>query len=305
MAFMDAVGFAELTLTSAFNSSVSEFIVNKHKIERCLSFLSDEQSKVAYESELSFLMLRKVNLDLAKQVSPFTKEDWKAVADKWPEFVKSDRCPKMACSEKERQYLINMLVTTFLCEQYRYEDKVNVQKGEVFIDCGACFGDTALWAYKNGAKEVYSFEPSPFNFEVLKNNIAANEHDVNKCLNMAVGDSHCKIPFAAAPGMAGASYATDKGNIEVECVTLDDFFEQNKIKPTFLKLDIEGFELGALKGAAKSIVKYKPKLTVCLYHNTKDMWELPLYIKELVPEYKFYCRKNNVDNEFILYATTK
>lgn len=303
MSVMDAIGFAEHTLTSSFHANIGQFTVNKHKIEMCLSYLCDEQSKAFYESELSHLMLRGINTELANQISPFTKEDWVTqVAAKWPDFLKSDMCPKMVCAENEKGYLANMLMTTFVAQQYRYNDILKVEKGDIFIDCGACFGDTALWAYKNGAKEVYSFEPSPYNYEVLKANIKANGYDEAKCLNMATGETKCKIPFAAAPGMAGASRATANGNIQVDCVTIDDFVQERKLKPTFLKLDIEGFEASALKGAINTITKYKPKLTVCLYHNIQDMWELPLLIKSMVPEYKFYCRKNNVSNEFILYA---
>ena len=122
-------------------------------------------------------------------------------------------------------------------------------------------------------------------------------------VTLAVGEAKGKLSFAAALGMAGASHADAHGNIQVDCVVLDDFFAEHNIKPTFLKFDIEGAEYGAIKGCRKTITELKPKLTVCLYHQISDMWKLPLLIHEMVPDYRFYCRKNNVHNEFILYAT--
>ena len=72
---------------------------------------------------------------------------------------------------------------------------------------------------------------------------------------------------------------------------------------TYIKLDIEGAELEALKGAKKIIQKYKPRLAVCIYHKKEDLIEIPQYLKELVPEYKFYVRHySNTTWETVLYA---
>ena len=303
MSFVESLQAAQQTLSTALAQQASPFIINQHKIAQCLALMSDELSKVNYQSEISYLMLRDINKPLAAQISPFTEADWKHVVERWQGFVKSPECPKMVCAQGEQGYMANMLMTTFIAGQYRYNDEVKVAKDEIFVDCGACFGDTALWAYQQGAAEVYSFEPSPYNFAVLERNIEANNHDKSKCFNLAVGEAKGKLSFAAAPGMAGASHADAHGNIQVDCVVLDDFFAEHNIKPTFLKFDIEGAEYGALKGCRKTITELKPKLTVCLYHQISDMWKLPLLIHEMVPEYRFYCRKNNVHNEFILYAT--
>ena len=77
---------------------------------------------------------------------------------------------------------------------------------------------------------------------MLERNIEANNHDKSKCFNLAVGEAKGKLSFAAAPGMAGASHVDAHGNIQVDCVVLDDFFAEHNIKPTFLKFDIEGAE---------------------------------------------------------------
>lgn len=72
---------------------------------------------------------------------------------------------------------------------------------------------------------------------------------------------------------------------------------------TFIKMDLEGSEMQALKGAEKIIKANKPKLAICIYHSDKDMLEIIQYIYSLVPEYKFFVRQHaNSYNETVLYA---
>ena len=59
---------------------------------------------------------------------------------------------------------------------------------------------------------------------------------------------------------------------------------------TFLKMDIEGFELDALMGAKGLIETYKPKLAICVYHKCEDPVSIVEYLAQLVPEYEFYMR---------------
>lgn len=302
MSVAESLQIAQHILNAAFHQQSVKFAMNQHKIASCLSLLSDESSKLQYQSEITFLMLRDISLAAAKQVGPFTDSDWQKLKERWSVFSQSKECPDMICSPEEEEEMVYMLITTFLAEQYRYGDEVKVTPGEIFIDCGGCFGETALWAYQQGASEVYSFEPSPYSFATLQKNITNNSRDLRKCFNLAVGAANTKIPFVAIPGK-GSSHVDAQGDIQVDCVVLDEWLVEHNIKPTFLKFDIEGSEYDALQGCRKTITELKPKLAVCLYHRFQDMFELPLLLHEMVPEYKFYCRKNSPVYEFILYAT--
>ncbi|MDR0605974.1 MAG: FkbM family methyltransferase [Bacteroidales bacterium] len=90
----------------------------------------------------------------------------------------------------------------------------------------------------------------------------------------------------------------------VKLVSLDEYLsEQERSEITYIKLDIEGAELTALKGMKETIADFKPKLAICIYHKAEDLWELPLFIHELNPDYKLYIRHHWKNfTETVLYA---
>lgn len=70
-----------------------------------------------------------------------------------------------------------------------------------------------------------------------------------------------------------------------------------------LKLDVEGAELEALKGGAETIARDRPKLIICLYHKPQDLYEIPLYIKNLVEGYRMHVAHSSAGfTDTILYA---
>ena len=72
---------------------------------------------------------------------------------------------------------------------------------------------------------------------------------------------------------------------------------------TFIKMDIEGAELNALKGAENTIRDNVPKLAIRIYHQLNDLWEIPIYLSEIVPEYNFFVRHHSKGlAETVLYA---
>lgn len=71
----------------------------------------------------------------------------------------------------------------------------------------------------------------------------------------------------------------------------------------FIKMDIEGSELSALKGAKATILKHQPILAICVYHNLKDFYEIPKFISELKIGYQFYLQHSTVHgDETVLFA---
>lgn len=293
-------------------------------INQVTALLQDADSKRIYVQELFTLAISKLDEDLALTVSPFTLEMQETAALKYIKMLHDNLLPDLNVDPRDAFYQNYCVIDTFVTEQYRYKDVVKVESGEIFLDCGAGFGDTALWAYQNGAKQVYCFEPSDTNLPQLKDNLERNHYPSNGLFAYALSDEAKTVEFFTGFGISTCSrIAGDKEhriyqerqanhtkatNIEmtltkVPCVKLDDFCQEQAIEPTFIKMDIEGAEYDALRGGQELIKRLKPKLAICLYHSEQDMWRIPLLIKQMVPEYKLYCRKNHVYGEFVLYAT--
>lgn len=91
------------------------------------------------------------------------------------------------------------------------------------------------------------------------------------------------------------------GDAQGHVARLDDLIGDARV--TFLKMDIEGAELKALEGARGTILANRPKLAICVYHHFKDLWEIPLFIKSLVPEYRIFLRHHTkLEYETVCYA---
>src|SRR5207249_12176342 len=71
----------------------------------------------------------------------------------------------------------------------------------------------------------------------------------------------------------------------------------------FLKMDIEGSELDALRGAEVALRRWKPKLAISLYHRPEDFFEIPIWIDSLQCGYRLFLDHYSIhDEETVLYA---
>ncbi len=186
-------------------------------------------------------------------------------------------------------------------DQYFPEGIIELSENEVFVDGGAYTGDTLL-AFVRKAKHKYSrcyaFEPEPEN--AAKLNALAGRQGFRDVSIIAKGlwSKGDALRFAAAEGTAGSAISA-VGSLSIEVDSIDNAAPD----ATFIKLDVEGAELEALKGAAATIKRNRPKLAVCLYHKSGDLFEIPLFLKSLAPEYRFYLRQHQpVSCELVLYA---
>lgn len=165
------------------------------------------------------------------------------------------------------------------------------RKGDVFCDIGAY----DMWNTEQFIKfcpeygNVYAFEADPVSFEKCQENIIKKQLCRVEAFNLGVWSESSEISFESAPnGEYGGSRISEQGTLAVKTVALDEFLADKKID--IIKMDIEGAEWEALKGARAIIEKQKPCLCLSVYHKKWDILELPLYIKSLNPGYKFYMR---------------
>lgn len=176
---------------------------------------------------------------------------------------------------------------------------------EEFVDCGAYDGDTIrafIHRLGHGFRQMFAFEPDPVNYAKLEEYKARLDPDLQSKItlrNLAVGAARMRLRFNAT-GTEGAALSSD-GGIVVECVSLDEVLSETK--PTYLKMDIEGAEYGALTGAQHTIRRHQPVLALCVYHRQNDLWRLPLLIHSIYPDYRFFLRAHDVDGwQTVCYA---
>lgn len=173
---------------------------------------------------------------------------------------------------------------------------------EVFVDAGALDGSTSLqfaqWCdYKY--KEIYTFEPDPASKERCLKNIKDWNLDRINFIAKGTYDKEDRLSFFAT-GDGGAAI-DNSGKDFIEVTSIDKILEGKKA--TFIKMDVEGSELASLRGAKKTILKYRPKLAISVYHKPEDIIEIPNYILSLVPDYKLYIRHYSTFLwETVLYA---
>jgi FkbM family methyltransferase len=155
-----------------------------------------------------------------------------------------------------------------LIEEIFFQRKINVCENKDIIDCGANIGLFSLYVKKNfKVKSIYCIEPDPANIILLKKNIEQNQPDSVNLLECAVGDKKGICSFISTDNGVG-SYLGEKvlkkneKLITVNVDTLDNLVADNKIRPGFIKIDVEGFELQALSGAKKTLKKFHPELLV-------------------------------------------
>lgn len=239
--------------------------------------------------------------------------------------------------ERSKFVYLNLLKTKFgsffyisnefyknICEgnQYWALSQFRVSKDDIYIDAGACMGDTIeSLIYNNGIKfnKIYAFEASPKIYQKLKYTVdeIIKDFDLDEnaieCVPKGLGNTAAALELHCSDTNCGSNTFSEEvlrvhgKNItwqwteQIEVCRLDEYLKDIPI--TFIKADIEGMELDMLKGGEKLIKKYRPKLTICLYHKPKDIFEIPLYIHSLVPEYKMAIRHHApIHTETVLYC---
>lgn len=205
--------------------------------------------------------------------------------------------------DRTRIFIMSNYMFATQKEQYFNPSFMTFEDEEVFIDAGCCDMITSrrLKLHCKKLKRVYAFEPDKRNYEICKK-IAQDEFDdgVVRVFCKGTWSENTTLYFEASND--GASHISDQGKDSIEVIKIDDVVDPFE-RVTFIKMDVEGSELESLKGAEQTIRRDKPKLAICIYHKAEDMYQLPLYIKELVPEYRLYLRHHsNGDGETVLYA---
>lgn len=256
------------------------------------------------------LLSREVVDDLVFIISPMLPEGYNAIFDL---LIRHDILVSNIFKLSDYNYMKE------LNESQYFDEVLSFGRDEIFIDAGSYDFFTSCLFIKRmnnlgfGYKKIYAFEPDVANFRNCQKKIENLGLNNISLINAGLWSTNTELQFNS---LANAGSFIEKARIQddtfeglknlninsekLKVVSLDSCIKE---KVTFIKMDIEGAEIEALKGAKNILIRDKPKLAICIYHKKEDLWEIPYYIKNLVPEYKLYIRHySNYAHETVLYA---
>lgn len=152
-------------------------------------------------------------------------------------------------------------------------------RGEIVYDIGAFHGMLTLW-FARQANQVVSYEPVAQNRARLLENISLNGIQNVTVRDVALGSGAGAAVMRVDPLMPGGSkVVVDENGAQgagselasgrVRVTTLDrDIEDRGLPAPTFVKIDVEGFELDVLRGAAQTLASARPSLFIEIHGET-------------------------------------
>ena len=172
-----------------------------------------------------------------------------------------------------------------------FGDKSLSPSGDItLVDGGAFTGDSIEDIYKiygNRLKKIYAFEPDAINRKSMKVNLKRLELDnITQYVDCGMYHEDTELRFNS-DGISSGFTATGTNVVPVKKI---DTVVKDVVGTLCIKMDIEGAEVSALRGARETILKYRPYMAICVYHKLGDFVDVPKCIKEICPDYDFYLR---------------
>lgn len=186
--------------------------------------------------------------------------------------------------------ILNWLVKEQLAAGVYHTGAASVQAGDVVLDGGSHLGTFTRAALLDGASKVVAFEPAARNIHCFKKTFAGEIEDGRVVLiEAAIWDTPGSVPFLIGEDEHRGSAqgrVLDGAVGHVRAVTIDETIQELQLQRVdFIKMDIEGSERQALRGAAKTLQQFAPRLAICIYHLADDLVVVPKVITGIRPAY--------------------
>lgn len=180
---------------------------------------------------------------------------------------------------------ISYLLDCEVDEDEPYRSFLKLNNDEVFADLGAYRGDTVEDFLKRveNYRFIYAVEPDYRTYQKLLR--ATEGLKKFKAVNACISDTDGEVGFNMSASRG--SFISESGN-KMMSVTVDGLLKGKS--PTLIKMDIEGAELSAIKGAENTILNHKPKMVISCYHKSEDLITLPNAVNSIRNDYKIYMR---------------
>lgn len=183
-----------------------------------------------------------------------------------------------------------------------FDDKIiSLSDDEIFVDGGGFNGDTTKMFLKktnNKYKKIFFFEPDPKSYTEACKSLSGNNNII--FYNKGLFSEEKTLNFSSTGSLA--SLIEESGNTQIQVTSLDNVISD---KISYIKLDIEGSEEEALKGA-QTHIKSGAKLAISAYHKPSDLWKLTTLISSINSSYDLYLRHYTKSYfETVIYAVER
>ncbi len=178
-----------------------------------------------------------------------------------------------------------------------------------FVDCGAFTGDTLTSLvevskeYDKKIDNVVLFEPENNNRKKLIKTASQYKDFQYFIYPCGVWKENTYLTFSAdsSASVVIDNNTKDEDSYQIICTEIDTALIG--AKPNWIKMDIEGAEKEAIIGAKETIIMNSPILTIAIYHQPYDLWDIPLLIHEINPNYDMYIKAHGCFTiETVLYT---
>jgi FkbM family methyltransferase len=241
------------------------------------------KNNISFYELIKFLFKPKVNIIASKFIQKITKnEDFEVT------FNNIDK--KLFWPSKFPISRLNQVVAeSFDSKDWHYYQKkhTEINTDEIILDIGTAEGLLPV-SVIDKCQHIYMIEPSKLFCNCL-NKTFSEYKEKTTIFNVAVGNSDGTINFDENSLEGMISNENKATTQEIAINKIDTLFNKNQ-PITYLKADIEGFELDMLKGAEKTIKNNKPKIAITTYHTQNNPKEIIELIKSFVPEYNYYVK---------------
>ena len=173
---------------------------------------------------------------------------------------------------------------------YQPQGILSFRNNEIYVDGGSYDGDSVrlfIRRAKNKYDKILAFVPDKVIYRKLVQKM--NDKGRIECLNQGLFNKNGKVSFSTTSDRA--SLIESGGTSSINVASIDSVLNGERV--SFIKMNIEGAEINALKGAQKSIKQWFPKMAISCYHRPSDLWQIPLLINKMSKKYNLYLRQHD------------